>query len=90
VPYPLQWGAPTFDAGNAFAIMSAAFASLVEVSLLLVNFGYLYAPVKLHNKIVCFDVKPENVSDQHLSCVGVVTYPCSRVYYLLFSYSTCS
>lgn len=47
MPYPLQWGAPTFDAGNAFAIMSAAFASLVEVSLLLVNFGYLYAPVKL-------------------------------------------
>ena len=37
MPYPLQWGAPTFDAGNAFAIMSAAFASLVEVSLLLVD-----------------------------------------------------
>ena len=51
MPYPLQWGAPTFDAGNAFAIMSAAFASLVEVSFLLVNFGYLYAPVKLHKKI---------------------------------------
>lgn len=31
VPYPLQWGAPTFDAGNAFAIMTAAFAALVEV-----------------------------------------------------------
>ncbi|KAG0564185.1 hypothetical protein M758_8G086000 [Ceratodon purpureus] len=30
VPYPLQWGAPTFDAGNAFAIMTAAFAALVE------------------------------------------------------------
>lgn len=32
MPYPLQWGAPTFDAGNAFAIMIAAFAALVEVS----------------------------------------------------------
>lgn len=30
MPYPLQWGAPTFDAGNAFAIMIAAFAALVE------------------------------------------------------------
>ncbi|KAL3695409.1 hypothetical protein R1sor_009485 [Riccia sorocarpa] len=30
VPYPLEWGAPTFDAGHAFGIMSAVFASVVE------------------------------------------------------------
>jgi len=31
VPYPFQWGAPTFDAGEAFAMMMASFVSLVEV-----------------------------------------------------------
>ena len=31
VPYPFQWGAPTFDAGEAFAMMAASFAALVEV-----------------------------------------------------------
>ncbi|KAG0466734.1 hypothetical protein HPP92_018314 [Vanilla planifolia] len=30
VPYPFQWGAPTFDAGEAFAMMTAAFVALVE------------------------------------------------------------
>nr|XP_043630394.1 nucleobase-ascorbate transporter 6-like [Erigeron canadensis] len=30
VPYPFQWGAPTFDAGEAFAMMAASFVSLVE------------------------------------------------------------
>jgi xanthine/uracil permease len=30
IPYPLQWGAPTFDAGDAFGVMAAAFAALVE------------------------------------------------------------
>ncbi|CAI0386451.1 unnamed protein product [Linum tenue] len=30
VPYPFQWGAPTFDAGEAFAMMMASFVSLVE------------------------------------------------------------
>ncbi|GJV11894.1 hypothetical protein Tco_1353435, partial [Tanacetum coccineum] len=39
LPYPFQWGAPTFDAGEAFAtfdvgeafaIMVASFVSLVE------------------------------------------------------------
>ncbi|THU57672.1 hypothetical protein C4D60_Mb03t05980 [Musa balbisiana] len=29
-PYPFQWGAPTFDAGEAFAMMAASFVSLVE------------------------------------------------------------
>ncbi|XP_047147623.1 nucleobase-ascorbate transporter 6-like [Vigna umbellata] len=32
VPYPFQWGAPTFDAGQAFAMMMASFVSLVESS----------------------------------------------------------
>ena len=31
VPYPFQWGAPTFDAGEAFAMMAVSFVSLVEV-----------------------------------------------------------
>ncbi|KAH9617659.1 hypothetical protein KSS87_004724 [Heliosperma pusillum] len=30
VPYPFQWGAPTFDAGEAFAMMFASFVALVE------------------------------------------------------------
>ncbi|CAN5961512.1 unnamed protein product [Sphagnum jensenii] len=30
ISYPLQWGPPTFDAGNAFGVMSAAFAALIE------------------------------------------------------------
>jgi len=33
VPYPFQWGAPTFDAGECFAMMMASFVALVEVSL---------------------------------------------------------
>jgi xanthine/uracil permease len=28
--YPLQWGSPTFNAGDAFGVMTAAFAALVE------------------------------------------------------------
>ncbi|XP_023644775.1 nucleobase-ascorbate transporter 8 isoform X2 [Capsella rubella] len=30
VPYPGQWGAPTFNAGDIFAMMAASFVSLVE------------------------------------------------------------
>eukprot|EP00268_Persea_americana_P012080 TRINITY_DN1506_c0_g1_i3.p1 TRINITY_DN1506_c0_g1~~TRINITY_DN1506_c0_g1_i3.p1 ORF type:complete len:541 (+),score=79.64 TRINITY_DN1506_c0_g1_i3:1129-2751(+) len=30
VPYPFQWGAPTFDAGDVFAMMMASFVTLVE------------------------------------------------------------
>lgn len=30
IPYPFQWGAPTFDAGEAFAMMMASFVALVE------------------------------------------------------------
>ncbi|CAD5183802.1 nucleobase-ascorbate transporter 2 [Musa acuminata AAA Group] len=30
IPYPLQWGAPTFDAGHSFGMMAAVFASLIE------------------------------------------------------------
>lgn len=30
-PYPFQWGPPTFDAGEAFAMMAAAFVGLVKV-----------------------------------------------------------
>ena len=33
VPYPFQWGPPTFDAGEAFAMMFASFVALVEVSV---------------------------------------------------------
>lgn len=32
-PYPLQWGAPTFDAGHTFAMMAAVLVSLIEVYL---------------------------------------------------------
>lgn len=40
VPYPFQWGAPTFDAGEAFAMMAASFVALVEVCVLLL-FSFL-------------------------------------------------
>ncbi|KAJ8439504.1 hypothetical protein Cgig2_007021 [Carnegiea gigantea] len=30
IPYPFQWGAPTFEAGEAFAMMMASFVALVE------------------------------------------------------------
>ncbi|KAL2349372.1 hypothetical protein Fmac_003372 [Flemingia macrophylla] len=30
IPYPFQWGAPTFDASEAFATMAASLVSLVE------------------------------------------------------------
>eukprot|EP01018_Ginkgo_biloba_P015124 Gb_40643 [translate_table: standard] len=29
-PYPLQWGAPTFDAGHTFGMMAAVLVSLIE------------------------------------------------------------
>ncbi|XP_058115462.1 nucleobase-ascorbate transporter 6-like [Magnolia sinica] len=30
IPYPFQWGTPTFDAGEAFAMMAASFVALLE------------------------------------------------------------
>lgn len=30
IPYPFQWGSPSFDAGEAFAMMMATFVALVE------------------------------------------------------------
>lgn len=39
IPYPLQWGAPTFDAGHAFGMMAAVLVSLIEVVLLPQNKG---------------------------------------------------
>lgn len=30
IPYPLQWGAPSFDAGHAFGMMAAVLVSLIE------------------------------------------------------------
>ncbi|KAJ9175122.1 hypothetical protein P3X46_013704 [Hevea brasiliensis] len=30
VPYPFQWGRPTFDAGDTFAMMAACFVAVVE------------------------------------------------------------
>ncbi|OIW18356.1 hypothetical protein TanjilG_31496 [Lupinus angustifolius] len=32
IPYPFQWGPPSFDAGEAFAMMMASFVALVESS----------------------------------------------------------
>lgn len=37
VPYPFQWGAPTFNAGEAFAMMAASFVALVEVNYIIVT-----------------------------------------------------
>ncbi|KAK6916321.1 Nucleobase cation symporter 2 family [Dillenia turbinata] len=30
VPYPFQWGSPSFNAGEAFAMMAASFVALIE------------------------------------------------------------
>ncbi|KAL8140538.1 hypothetical protein V2J09_006559 [Rumex salicifolius] len=30
IPYPLQWGVPSFDAGHSFAMMAAVMVSLIE------------------------------------------------------------
>ncbi|KAG2704056.1 hypothetical protein I3760_06G166500 [Carya illinoinensis] len=30
VPYPFQWGSPTFNAGDALAIMAASFVAIIE------------------------------------------------------------
>lgn len=30
IPYPFQWGSPTFNAGEAFAMMAASFVSIFE------------------------------------------------------------
>ncbi|CAL5409997.1 unnamed protein product [Camellia sinensis] len=30
IPYPLQWGAPTFNAGHAFGMMAAVLVSMIE------------------------------------------------------------
>ncbi|ONI33394.1 hypothetical protein PRUPE_1G421500 [Prunus persica] len=32
IPYPFQWGSPTFNAGEAFAMIAASFVSLFESS----------------------------------------------------------
>ncbi|KAL2930933.1 Nucleobase-ascorbate transporter 2 [Bienertia sinuspersici] len=32
IPYPLQWGAPSFDAGHAFGMMAAVLVSLIDSS----------------------------------------------------------
>jgi len=31
IPYPFQWGMPTFKAGESFAVMAASFVASVEV-----------------------------------------------------------
>lgn len=36
IPYPLQWGAPSFDAGHAFGMMAAVLVSLIEVNKILI------------------------------------------------------
>jgi hypothetical protein len=45
ISYALQWGPPTFDAGNAVGVMSAAFAALVEV--------IIFSMVLLYWQICC-------------------------------------
>ena len=37
VPYPFQWGAPSFHAGESFAMMATSFVALVEVSKFLIS-----------------------------------------------------
>ena len=41
IPYPLEWGAPTFDAGHAFGMMAAVLVSLIEVLYIFTEQGVL-------------------------------------------------
>ncbi|PNX60446.1 hypothetical protein L195_g060185, partial [Trifolium pratense] len=52
VPYPFQWGAPSFDAGEAFAMMMASFVALVEAIITLL-ISTLIAP-ELNSVTMCF------------------------------------
>ncbi|XP_058732698.1 uncharacterized protein LOC131604258 isoform X2 [Vicia villosa] len=51
VPYPFQWGAPTFDAGEAFAMMMASFVALVEC-LLELSLPYIGMQVQHHYRLL--------------------------------------
>jgi hypothetical protein len=42
ISYPLQWGAPTFDAGDVFGVMTAALVALVEVLILMMWFASFF------------------------------------------------
>jgi hypothetical protein len=42
ISYPLQWGAPTFDAGDVFGVMTAALVALVEVIILMMWVASLF------------------------------------------------
>lgn len=35
-PYPFQWGRPTLNVGNGFAMMAAALVSMIEVRIITV------------------------------------------------------
>lgn len=47
IPYPLQWGAPTFDAGHCFGMMAAVIVSMIEV-LIQTRYKYLTDFTILH------------------------------------------
>ncbi|KAG2399136.1 Nucleobase-ascorbate transporter [Vigna angularis] len=59
IPYPFQWGAPSFDAGEAFAMMMTAFVALVE-PLIILEFN--------HNIIVLY------LRDDILALSGLYTF----------------
>jgi hypothetical protein len=57
ISYPLQWGAPTFDAGDVFGVMTAALVALVEVIILMIWVASLFfhSPLILYcYSKVCF------------------------------------
>ncbi|KAL2939221.1 Nucleobase-ascorbate transporter 7 [Bienertia sinuspersici] len=67
IPYPFQWGAPTFDAGEAFAMMMASFVALVEstgafiaVSRYASKFGAVFAsiPAPMVAALYCLFSRP--------------------------------
>lgn len=45
IPYPFQWGGPTFNAGESFAMMAASVVSLFEVKLQALHLFHLLAIV---------------------------------------------
>lgn len=64
IPYPLQWGAPTFDAGHAFGMMAAVLVSLIEVLLVEIQSDFKFFS---NNKSeVCLDSQLEHTRLHHV------------------------
>ncbi|XP_057722367.1 putative nucleobase-ascorbate transporter 10 [Arachis stenosperma] len=63
LPYPFQWGSPTFNAGEAFAMMAASFVSLFEST------GTFYASARFGSATPV----PPSIISRGAGWIGVAT-----------------